>query len=333
LDAATREFFEPKLRMDLTGVRVHTGQRAAESARQVNALAYTVGRHIAFDSSAVAPESHAGRKLLAHELTHVAQQGLAATIPPPGRLPIAPTGTALEREAHATEAAVQTNGITQRTRSASNTAVQRQTPGTSPAPAPGTGPAPPPAPAPAKTYPFKIDTDGCEKPPFNDAMVRAGARLAFDQVVNTNCVMPGPMREQLLNKFNGLTIECEQGTNKPCGRAARHFTQTVNVYPPAMDPSICGSLASTILHEAVHLTEWWPFGHGETADACEKSCFGFGSGDASKCNGSGSKWAPLGFGLTGAGIGAGIGAFVGPLGALIGAGIGAFAGVIAGFLS
>src|SRR5258708_15576578 len=46
LDHATREFFEPRFGQDFSGVRVHSDARAAESARVVDALAYTVGQDI-----------------------------------------------------------------------------------------------------------------------------------------------------------------------------------------------------------------------------------------------------------------------------------------------
>lgn len=55
-------------------VRVHTGEQAAESARAVNARAYTVGNHIVFGAGSYFPETKDGRRLLAHELAHVAQQ-------------------------------------------------------------------------------------------------------------------------------------------------------------------------------------------------------------------------------------------------------------------
>ncbi len=80
LDPATRAYFEPRFGRDLGGVRVHTGAQAAESARDVNAHAYTVGRDIAFDSGRFAPGSQEGRRLLAHELAHVAQQGNARSL-------------------------------------------------------------------------------------------------------------------------------------------------------------------------------------------------------------------------------------------------------------
>ena len=74
LDAATRAFMEPHFGHDFSQVRVHTDARAAESAQAVNALAYTVGRDIVFGSGRFAPSTTHGKRLLAHELTHVVQQ-------------------------------------------------------------------------------------------------------------------------------------------------------------------------------------------------------------------------------------------------------------------
>jgi len=73
LEGKTRTFFEQHLGHDFSQVRVHTDERAARSAQGVNALAYTVGRDISFGSAQFAPETEAGRKLLAHELAHVVQ--------------------------------------------------------------------------------------------------------------------------------------------------------------------------------------------------------------------------------------------------------------------
>jgi len=75
LDAATRATLEPRLGHDFSHVRVHTDAQAAASARSVNALAYTVGRDVVFDAGQYAPSTPHGQRLLAHELTHVAQQG------------------------------------------------------------------------------------------------------------------------------------------------------------------------------------------------------------------------------------------------------------------
>jgi hypothetical protein len=74
LDAATRGYFEPRLGHDFSRVRVHTDTKAAESARSVNALAYTFGGDVVFGAGQFAPETTQGKRMLAHELTHVVQQ-------------------------------------------------------------------------------------------------------------------------------------------------------------------------------------------------------------------------------------------------------------------
>ncbi|MBT9314392.1 eCIS core domain-containing protein [Leptothoe spongobia] len=75
LSAATRRFFEPRFGTDFSGVRVHTGQRAMEIAKEINARAFTLRNNVFFGAGQYVPESSAGKKLLAHELTHVVQQG------------------------------------------------------------------------------------------------------------------------------------------------------------------------------------------------------------------------------------------------------------------
>jgi hypothetical protein len=74
LPESVRSFFEPRFGYDFGQVRVHTDARAAESARAVNALAYTVGRDVVFGAGQYAPETAKGKNLLAHELTHVVHQ-------------------------------------------------------------------------------------------------------------------------------------------------------------------------------------------------------------------------------------------------------------------
>ena len=74
LDPSTRAFFEPRFSRDFSKVRLHTDARAAESAKAMNALAYTVGRDVVFESMQYAPNSRVGLNLLSHELAHVVQQ-------------------------------------------------------------------------------------------------------------------------------------------------------------------------------------------------------------------------------------------------------------------
>lgn len=74
LDGATRSFMEARLGADFRHVRVHTDAQASESARAINARAYTVAKNLVFASGEYAPTEARGKKLLAHELTHVIQQ-------------------------------------------------------------------------------------------------------------------------------------------------------------------------------------------------------------------------------------------------------------------
>lgn len=74
LDAATRTYFEPRFGHDFGHVRVHAGPQAEQSARDVNAHAYTVGRNLVFGAGQFAPATQTGRRLIAHELAHVLQQ-------------------------------------------------------------------------------------------------------------------------------------------------------------------------------------------------------------------------------------------------------------------
>ena len=73
LDAKLRADLEPRLGNDFSHVRVHTDSRAAASVRAFDARAYAIGRNIVFGAGHYAPATDRGRRLLAHELTHVVQ--------------------------------------------------------------------------------------------------------------------------------------------------------------------------------------------------------------------------------------------------------------------
>ena len=74
LDIALRKDMESRFGHDFSQVQVHLGAAAEQSAREVNANAYTVGQNIVFGAGRFAPNLHEGRRLIAHELTHVMQQ-------------------------------------------------------------------------------------------------------------------------------------------------------------------------------------------------------------------------------------------------------------------
>jgi hypothetical protein len=98
LDRATREFFEPRFGHDFSHVQIHANQPAAASTRAVNALAYTVGRDMVFGDGQYSPKTPEGRRLIAHELTHVVQQAEAAG-PGGACLAVDSSGSVAESEA------------------------------------------------------------------------------------------------------------------------------------------------------------------------------------------------------------------------------------------
>ncbi len=77
LNPELRAFFEPRFGRDFGAVRLHTGARAAAVAESIRARAFTFGRDVVFGNGEFSPDSPRGRRLIAHELTHVVQQGTA----------------------------------------------------------------------------------------------------------------------------------------------------------------------------------------------------------------------------------------------------------------
>ena len=75
LNSSIRREMEPAFGHDFSQVRVHTDSAASRSARAVNASAYTVGSDVVFGAGRYAPGTREGDRLLAHELTHVVQNG------------------------------------------------------------------------------------------------------------------------------------------------------------------------------------------------------------------------------------------------------------------
>jgi len=79
MDAQTRTFMESRFGQDFGHIRLSRDARATESARAINARAYTVGNRIVFDAGQYSPSTKGGAELLAHELTHALQQGARFT--------------------------------------------------------------------------------------------------------------------------------------------------------------------------------------------------------------------------------------------------------------
>jgi len=87
LPEEAQHFFGERMGYDFSHVRIHTGTEAEQSAKEVNARAYTVDNHIVFNKGQYNPASEEGKKLLAHELTHVVQNNGETTIERKVQLP------------------------------------------------------------------------------------------------------------------------------------------------------------------------------------------------------------------------------------------------------
>lgn len=79
LDAQTRAYFEQRMDADFSDVRIHTDSAADLACKQINAHAFTFGRHIVFANGQYQPGTAQGKQLLAHELAHVLQQATSVS--------------------------------------------------------------------------------------------------------------------------------------------------------------------------------------------------------------------------------------------------------------
>jgi Domain of unknown function (DUF4157) len=101
LESRSRNFMEARFGADFSRVQVHADQHAAALCESISARAFTYGSHIYFGTSEYRPETEAGRRVLAHELTHVVQQGGGEPATPASRSPggsqIADSAPAIQR--------------------------------------------------------------------------------------------------------------------------------------------------------------------------------------------------------------------------------------------
>jgi hypothetical protein len=270
LDTATRNFMEPCFGHDFRNVRIHTDDKAAQSAQALSAHAYTVGQNIVFGAGRHSPDTDQGRRLLAHELTHVVQQTGMGSVNPQSSI-------------------------------ASRTQIQRDSKDK-----PSTEPSKP------RKGGNKKGADLCDKKPFKSKTLLAAKAEALKRVKSTgdgkdSCIKDEKLRDFVIDAFYTLTIICvdssglsaEQTADDPCGQVHKEIVDTesgksetrysgtdIDVYSAAIvDHEGCGDLASTILHEVVHLVEGRRLskGHSHLPYDCEQACFGGPRGKAEGC--------------------------------------------------
>ena len=103
LPDAQRAFFEPRFGVDFSSVRIHRDSRASQATRGIGARAYALGPNVVFGRGEYRPETEPGRRLIAHELVHVIQQGQAPRSPtngpPHSARPGRTHGTTIHRQA------------------------------------------------------------------------------------------------------------------------------------------------------------------------------------------------------------------------------------------
>ncbi|MGH9940717.1 MAG: DUF4157 domain-containing protein [Blastocatellia bacterium] len=273
LEPGVRDFMETRFREDFSGVRVHTDAHAAQTARQLNAVAYTVGRDIFFGNGQYRPQMQEGRRLLAHELTHVTQQqsaGAALLSPMNGG-----SADRFEREAEAVSNAVGEGqvSVVRRTNALS---VQRQGGG-------GGGGAAAPT-----THRFVAEgvnvvvRRSCAPAEFGFATVEAATRDALNQIFNSECIEE-TRRDRIQRNLlrHGLDIRCRASAaiGGACAEAtgfsipANIMTIGSEAFPGHPDNTgrCPGDIAPSVVHEIVHLTRG-VFAEG-LPDSCENSCF------------------------------------------------------------
>ncbi|MFT4216079.1 MAG: DUF4157 domain-containing protein [Micropruina sp.] len=128
MEPDVREDMEARLGHDFSDVRIHDDAAAADSAKAVNAHAYTVGSNVVFQRNAYDPSSTEGKTTLAHELTHVIQQrsGPVDGTSAPGGIKVSDPSDRFEREASANADRVMAGPAPVQALSASAPAVQRE---------------------------------------------------------------------------------------------------------------------------------------------------------------------------------------------------------------
>lgn len=269
LGSTEREYFGERMGYDFTAVRIHTGEEAAESARDAGAKAFTFGNHVVFSQGRYNPESHQGRHLLAHELAHVVQQNPAQRTSP-GKA----TGAAQPTVAAPAPAAVhrQVGEETETTTAPPGTTAS--VPGTGvPAPTPGPVPAPPGPAAPVATDPATFQSrlrialaqmttptvaaetlSGTLEPVLRDMAAQA-------EWVDMNGVASGGTAVSVRLAEGGRTVHLRMVLDDaPPPTLAGRFDSTsddsgtLRIFTQANENA--DVLATTLYHESLHLMRW-----------------------------------------------------------------------------
>lgn len=251
LDNEIRTFMEPRFGHDFSRVRIHTDEKAVESARAVNALAYTVGRHVVFGAGQFAPGTDATRKLLAHELTHVVQQegqnnlqlqrySIDGSCSSPEKFPAEQRGNM-----QCQDGTTVPNGTVYQLSFAS--------------------------------LPNRCPKDNYDKHSpdlIKQAVQRAISRISSERPAH--CLEEEEFRRGVLDILNGITIQCGKDISGP--PHALVVSNTMHLTHGSIhgnDEDAIEHLSSLIFHEALHNWEGriGPWQHTGVVTPCTAACF------------------------------------------------------------
>jgi Domain of unknown function (DUF4157)/Lysine-specific metallo-endopeptidase len=228
LDAATRDFFEPRFAYDFSHVRVHTDERAHQSTLAVNAQAYTSGRDIVFRAGEYQPHTPAGVRLLAHELTHVVQHGSASRAAIRRQTPAAPALPASAPTAKTSDCDTTQSGLVSGALSKAQSNIAAILP-------------------PLSADPLTADMENALWIYFRDTSTATAARVAANL-------------KKIAGKLSDITYECENDCESDASGSVLGYTRVgtaltgighihlcMNTLKPNAD-----DIAWTMIHEAAH---------------------------------------------------------------------------------
>jgi hypothetical protein len=213
LPAQLRRDMERALGVSLAGVRIHTDAIAAQAARALSAEAFTVGEDIFFSGGSFAPDTRSGRRLLVHELTHVAQALRGSAGPAGGGLLVSQPGDPREREADAVAERIDDTAARQ---APVSPAIQGPAAASSLAGTPLLFRAPAPAP---NGTPIQVDASTFE-----------GAAQGMADILQSNG-FSDPARIIIVN---GANVRVFDATGKPVGSGKTYRLKTNALLPPGV---------------------------------------------------------------------------------------------------
>lgn len=253
-----RSFYQSRMGVDFGNVKIHTDSVAAKSAQSIHARAYTTGNNVVFNGGQYSPETDGGKRLLAHELVHVIQQGSADASASPVRkkglygqdCESAPAAFGeREEEEPAVSKPVQAKlvlckrfeGKQESNDESSGVSVQEN--------------------ASTTNVIQRFSLDGF--PAAEEAQMRAAIPVAASTVGSCK-----GLKKTVVDKINNAAYLFKPDLDI-CGKTYPFPWADIRIGPKAFDTAKCCTLASTIAHEASH-TQF--FTEGE-ARALECSCF------------------------------------------------------------